>query len=1206
MRPMECTARKLLALAAACALTLAATIPTGKPRKAAPVTASQDALALARLREMAATAGRLARENRTGEARAALAELQVVLETFLASPRPRLAWSLSRPADELAGSLDELGVTLWRSGQSSHARTLFEDAIAIRKRTAGQRETGRTCGLPGSVRSTGPLLLDTFVRQVQELLLQGRYPEATSLARSLDIARSLEMTGEAIEVAGTLRHLAGDLLALGAHDTARALCEHALWLQERLRGARDPGMAPCLATWASTLSSSGSEAAAVEVARTALDLSERSCGAASRQTAHIRLVFARALTSRDTLESARQTQAAWDAMKKSPDVPAEEWMQVLLQTARLSQLRKQAPLARQLYEQVIALGGELQPTLLDPRGPAPGIAFSSSVATGATTSAELLRRAGGAGSPDGGRTASVAVLSRLAAAHHGLGIVLNDLGDSFAARRALTRSIALFEKMSPDHPGLIGPLINLGRFISWGEGDRRQSEELLQRQLDLATKCYGEASPKLIHHIISQAGEASKGHPPRARRAVIERAVSRIDRLIEKSPAYKDSSYPFLLSGLAKASSDLGDWPAARAGYQRAREVSERMFSFPWYSAPAYLVVDEIRECLKHGEAERAAGLIDRLLESWEKRGTDLGHLWWIAGVVEQLVAAGDRSQARRLAAAGLRFTRQYAEVLLPGQSDHERIRFVQDMRLHCRDAYLTVHDQPSDITKTYDVVLTTKGLAWSYLLASQAASRLSTDPATRRVMADLSACTRDIARAALTSSTAETAAARTLRLEELTARKEGLQRQLTRLAPRLRTTRALPTFEQVVAALPPGRALVDYVAYYPASRKGPSWLAFVSVPGARAPIRLELGTDREMRRLRDDWTRLLDARAPGKVVEASGRALARACWDPVAAVLGGCREIVVSPDHHLWRLPLAALPATTRGRFLAEDFTFSYVTRAGDLVPEAKDSVAKTGQGLLCVGSVDYDSDGRARSGARKPAVAEGVSIATTGPQAAPVSPRFLALPATAAEIQTVRSLFLRIQPDGPGVPVELLQGSECRRSSLRGALIGKRYVHIATHGAWREGGTGETPLEGYREMLRRNPMLSTELALSGANRGRDGLLTGEEALDLPLSGVELVTLSACESGLGAVSVGEGLLGLKRAVLAAGAAQALTSAWSVGDEVTHRLMARFYTHLWSSRLSCSEALARAQRDLIASDRRRETAAGPRGWGAFTVTVRSW
>ena len=99
----------------------------------------------------------------------------------------------------------------------------------------------------------------------------------------------------------------------------------------------------------------------------------------------------------------------------------------------------------------------------------------------------------------------------------------------------------------------------------------------------------------------------------------------------------------------------------------------------------------------------------------------------------------------------------------------------------------------------------------------------------------------------------------------------------------------------------------------------------------------------------------------------------------------------------------------------------------------------------------------------------------------------------------------------------------------------------------------------------------------------------------------VNLVVLSACKSGAGAPAPGEGLYGLRRAVLQAGARTVISTLWEVGDRSTERLMRRFYDRLFGG-ASPLEALHGAQLDYLKDARNARVDAGaPAAWGAFVL-----
>ena len=131
---------------------------------------------------------------------------------------------------------------------------------------------------------------------------------------------------------------------------------------------------------------------------------------------------------------------------------------------------------------------------------------------------------------------------------------------------------------------------------------------------------------------------------------------------------------------------------------------------------------------------------------------------------------------------------------------------------------------------------------------------------------------------------------------------------------------------------------------------------------------------------------------------------------------------------------------------------------------------------------------------------------------------------------------------------------------------------------------------------------MLRSGLALAGANtwlkagnapeEAEDGLLTAEDVTGLDLLATELVVLSACETGLGQVHVGEGVFGLRRAFVLAGAKTLVMSLWKVPDEPTRELMEDFYGRLLAGQ-GRAEALREAQLAMKAKY------PDPFYWGAF-------
>src|SRR5262249_1329779 len=164
-------------------------------------------------------------------------------------------------------------------------------------------------------------------------------------------------------------------------------------------------------------------------------------------------------------------------------------------------------------------------------------------------------------------------------------------------------------------------------------------------------------------------------------------------------------------------------------------------------------------------------------------------------------------------------------------------------------------------------------------------------------------------------------------------------------------------------------------------------------------------------------------------------------------------------------------------------------------------------------------------------------------------------------------------------------------------------RYLHLATHGFFAPPELRSVLAPRANSRRSQNPLapaglldtagmsgwppgLLSGIVLAGANpppqEGRDdGILTALEVAELDLGKVELATLSACETGLGQVAGGEGLLGLQRAFQVAGAKAVVAGLWKVDDKATRELMERFYQNLWEKKQPRGQALREAQLWLL-------------------------
>jgi CHAT domain-containing protein len=128
-------------------------------------------------------------------------------------------------------------------------------------------------------------------------------------------------------------------------------------------------------------------------------------------------------------------------------------------------------------------------------------------------------------------------------------------------------------------------------------------------------------------------------------------------------------------------------------------------------------------------------------------------------------------------------------------------------------------------------------------------------------------------------------------------------------------------------------------------------------------------------------------------------------------------------------------------------------------------------------------------------------------------------------------------------------------------------------------------------------SPLLRSGLALVGANehkRDDNGILTALEVTGLNLWGTKLVVLSACDTGVGEVRNGDGVYGLRRALVLAGSETQVMSLWAVPDKATQRLMVGYYRRLKEGK-GRGEALRQAQLEMLKEVKRSH----PYYWASF-------
>ena len=383
--------------------------------------------------------------------------------------------------------------------------------------------------------------------------------------------------------------------------------------------------------------------------------------------------------------------------------------------------------------------------------------------------------------------------------------------------------------------------------------------------------------------------------------------------------------------------------------------------------------------------------------------------------------------------------------------------------------------------------------------------------------------------------------------------------------------------FADVQAALDRDTVLLEY--WFGAKR---SWLWAVtrdSISSYELPAAGKI--EPAAQRVSDLLTKHNDADLPAAASE-----LSRLILGPAAGDLKN-RRIVIAADGALQQIPFATLPepGDSVGVPLIVRHELAEIPSASALVELRKQIAGRplAPREIAVFADPVFDSaDSRLKGGSPEPAKTAGNEFAarllvqleeSSGQTSAPrtLIPR---LPYTRQEAQAILSLV------PPASRFAALDFHASREAALDPALRQYRYLHFATHGLADNDRPGLSSL-----------VLST---VDAKGQPVNGFLRLTDIYNMKLA-ADMVVLSACQTGLGKQVTGEGVMGLTRGFLYAGAARVIVSLWSINDRATAELMTRFYRHLVKDKEPPAAALRAAQVEMWKSRQWKS----PYYWAAF-------
>ena len=780
---------------------------------------------------------------------------------------------------------------------------------------------------------------------------------------------------------------------------------------------------------------------------------------------------------------------------------------------------------------------------------------------------------------------------------HNLAATHADAGDYTQAERMLERSLEINKiAYGLNNRYVAKSLHNFGVFYI-RKGDYAKSEQFLQQSLDISKRLPPSGNVNL--DIASSLDNLGALYAHRAKQSQAEGDYAKAEQCFNDALQTRlklEADHPSIalsfnhLAGLYLA---RGDYARAEPLFTQALKIVEQRLG-PDHPDTAILLHNSATLYHKKGDYAQAEALYRRALEIRERRlgpaHPDVATSLYNLAALNR--AKGDTAQAVRLLTRCNDLREEHLRRTLGAGSERQKLAYLNTFERETNDT-ISLHAQdaprdPAALNLAFTTLLRRKGRGLDASADALAQLRRHATETERDWLDQLAGARSQLAAMTLRGADAGNLDTYSSQSERLAAEIDRLEAALSARSPEFGAPVSLGA---VQAAIPPGAALVEFARYRPrASRSGdsgpPRYVAY-ALTHQGEPRWVELGEAGPIDRATEAWRESL-----GDPDRKDARRLARDVDErimrPVRALLGQSRHVLVSPDGALNLIPFAAL-LDEQGQYLIKRYLFTYLTSGRDLL--RLQSPAPSHGPPLIVAAPEFGGT----------EAAEACSIQSHSRTLAPGSERinferlkFQTLP------QAMMDQALRIKNILPKAAD--LTGDRATETALKQARR-PGVLHIITHafflpdlktvsadtsGVKSLTGDSATRAEmrlGGEETSLENRWLRSGLALAGANLRRsgedDGLLTALEAAGLDLRGTRLVTLTACETGLGKVENGEGVYGLRRALVLAGAESQVVTLWKISaEEVTSRLMTGYYQSLRRGE-GRGQALRQAQLKMV-------------------------
>jgi tetratricopeptide (TPR) repeat protein len=1073
---------------------------------------------------------------------------------------------------DTATALNNLAELYRLAGDYAKAEPFCSEALRIREKVLGHEALGTA------------LSLNNMALIYKDI---GNYAKAEPLfSRALRIRRDI-LGPENPDTVQTLSNLALLYLANGDYSKAEPLLTQALQIREKVLGPEHPDTANSLNNLASLYEIIGSYTKAEPLYQRALQIREKSLGPDNPLTA----------------ASLSNLGALCHAMGNYSQAQTffEQALQIR-QKALGPEHPDTAETLNNLAENYRSMGKYGEAEAL----------FQQAV--------QITQMAFGEEHP---RTATV--LSNL-------GGVYEDIGDYKKAESLFQEVLRIQRKvLGEEHPDTARTLNNLGD-IYRVTGEYAKAESLFNQALQIMEKAFGLTHPVIAQSLNNLAGlYLAMGNYGQAE-PLYKRALEIRQNVL--GPEHSDTAQT--LDGLATLYQRIGDYSKAVPLFQRALLIRQKVLGAEHFDtaqslnnlALCYVATSDFKsakplyeEALKivqklfgtgHretatslnnlaglyqalGEYDKAEPLYQEALQISDKV---LGHdhpntVGTVNNFAYLKLDIGKLDEAKLLAKRSYDSSLGTLSKILSFTSEQQRLAYEADVMPYTLFAAL---NGSSDLLA--NAVIHYKGVVLDSIIEDRlTAEHASERESIERLAADKMELGQLLLQSSSGSRSPEDAGVSIQNLEQDVDRIEG---QLAQQVTALRGTRRAVTvaLERVQAAIPKDAALIEYVRYIHYLGKGhfePRYGTILLLPKDE-PRWISLGNaekiDAAVNRIKSVSSRGVD----DEELQAKLQTLYESVLAPLQQVLPTqTRRMIICPDGQLNFLSFATL-LDSQKHFLAERYTLEYVASGRDLLHETQ--LIANSQ-VVVFANPDFDLTTAKMSAQIDPSSSSlGPSALRGNEQRDLTEYSFSPLKGTQKESDALTRKFKEWD-----CQVVNFTGDQATKQALLKEVHSPYILHIATHGFFdRQSSPSQSAPDALFSLAQPNvgtskffdnPMHRSGLALAGAQTTieawkrdevppveNDGILTAEDVSTLDLQGTWLVTLSACDTGSGEARAGEGVMGLRRGFIQAGAQNLLMTLWPISDEVTVQIMSDFYDAAHNTG-NAPEALADVQRKWL-------------------------